>query len=398
MNIPGRFLILKKLGTCDMTEKLYYKDAYISEFLAKVISCESAGDIYDVVLDKTAFFPEEGGQYSDKGFIAGISVVDVKEIEGIIHHYVNEPVSVGDNALCKIDFDERYEKMQCHTGEHILSGIIHSLYGLDNVGFHLGADDVTMDVSAPLTRAELDKVEILANEVIYKNIEVISYFPDSAESGSIEYRSKSEIKENLRIVKIGEYDSCACCAPHVKFTGEIGIIKILDFAKLRGGIRIHISAGRRAMKLFQQYYESALSISGMLSIPKAQISDGVRKLLDDMANTKREYSEFRISNMKKEASALEKIKGNRVLLFPDATGDELIAFSNESAGKTEGILVLLSGNDGNYKYVISSECVDLREIIKDINKNLLGRGGGKSNMVQGSFSCDYESVVKYFNP
>jgi len=398
MNILGRFSISKKLGICDMTEKLYYKDAYISEFGARVISCERAGDTYDVVLDKTAFFPEEGGQYSDKGFIAASRVVDVKEKAGVIHHYVNEPIPVGDIVECKIDFDERYEKMQCHTGEHILSGIIHSLYGLDNVGFHLGADDVTMDVSAPLSRAELDRVENMANEVIYKNVEVISYFPNREEADSIEYRSKSEIKENLRIVKIGDYDSCACCAPHVKFTGEIGIIKILDFAKLRGGIRIHIAAGRRAMKLFQQYYASALSISGMLSIPKTQISDGVRKLLDDVANIKREYAELRISNMKKEATRLEKIKGNRVLLFSDATVDELIAFSNESAGKTEGILVLLSGNDGNYKYVMSSECVDLREKIKDINKNLLGRGGGKPNMVQGSFSCDYEAIVKYFNP
>ncbi len=398
MNILGRFSKLKKMGICDMTEKLYYKDAYISEFHAKVVSCGKHGELYDVVLEKTAFFPEEGGQYSDKGFISNSRVVDVKESLGIIHHYVNAPISVGDEVECKIDFDERYEKMQCHSGEHILSGIINSLYGLDNVGFHLGADDVTMDISAPLTRDELDKVEILANEVIYKNVEIISYFPSADEEGSIEYRSKSEIKENLRIVKIGEFDSCACCAPHVKFTGEIGIIKILDFAKLRGGIRIHIAAGRRAMNLFREYYESALAISGMLSIPKPQISDGVKKLIDDIASVKKAYGDYRILNMKKEAELLKKTEGNRVLLFPDASVDELIVFSNEAKGKTEGILVLLSGSDENYKYVISSETVDMREKIKDINKNLLGRGGGKSNMVQGSFSCDYKSVVNYFNP
>ena len=398
MNILGRFSVLKSWRICDMTEKLYYKDAYINEFCSNVLSCEKYGELYDVVLEKTAFFPEEGGQYSDKGFISGSRVIDVKEQNGIIHHYVNEPIPVDVEAECKIDFDERYEKMQCHSGEHILSGIIHSLYGLDNVGFHLGADDVTMDISAPLTKAELDKVEMLANEVIYKNVEIISYFPSADEASAIEYRSKSEIKENLRIVKIGEYDSCACCAPHVKFTGEIGIIKILDFAKLRGGIRIHITAGRRAMRLFREYYESALVISGMLSIPKPQISDGVKKLIEDIASVKKSYGDYRISNMKKEAGALEKITGNRVILFSDASVDELIAFSNEAQGKTEEVLVLLSGNDGNYKYVISSENIDLREKIKDINKNLLGRGGGKSNMVQGSFSCDYKSVVKYFNP
>ena len=381
-----------------MTEKLYYKDAYIKEFAATVLSCESKGEFYDVVLDKTAFFPEEGGQYSDKGTISGKRVTDVKEISGVIHHYINAPLQVGDEAACKIDFDERYEKMQCHSGEHILSGIIHSLYGFDNVGFHLGKDDVTMDISAPLTRAELDRVEALANEVVYKNVEIIAEFPEESEIPSMEYRSKMEITENLRIVKIGEYDSCACCAPHVKFTGEIGLIKILDFAKLRGGIRIHITAGRRAMKAFREYYESALAVSAMLSVPKPEIAIGVRKLLDDTSALKKSYSEYRISNMKKEVSQLEKTDGNRVLLFPDATIDELISFSNEAVGRTGGILVLLSGSDGDYKYVISSVTVDLKCEIQNINKSLLGRGGGKPNMMQGSFLCGYESIKNYFNP
>jgi len=142
-----------------MTEKLYYKDAYIKDFTAKVLSYERNGDIYDAVLDKTAFFPEEGGQYSDKGTLGGANVIDVKEINGIIHHYIDSPISVGAEISGSIDFDERYEKMQCHSGEHILSGIIHSLFSLDNVGFHLGAEDVTMDINAPLTREELDRVE-----------------------------------------------------------------------------------------------------------------------------------------------------------------------------------------------------------------------------------------------
>lgn len=380
-----------------MTEKLYYKDAYIKEFVATVLFCEPKGEFYDVVLDKTAFFPEEGGQYSDKGTICDQRVTDVKEISGVIHHYIEAPLQVGDEVACKIDFDERYEKMQCHSGEHILSGIIHSLYGLDNVGFHLGKDDVTMDISAPLTRSELDRVEALANEAVYKNVEIIAEFPEESEITSMEYRSKMEITENLRIVKIGEYDSCACCAPHVKFTGEIGLIKILDFAKLRGGIRIHITAGRRAMKMFREYYESTLAVSSMLSVPKSEIAIGVRKLLDDASSLKKSYSEYRISNMKKEASKLEKTDGNRVLLFHDATFDELIAFSNEAVGKTAGILVLLSGLDGDYKYVMSSVTVDLKREIQNINKSLLGRGGGKPNMIQGSFSSSEKEIKEYFN-
>ena len=380
-----------------MTEKLYYTDAYINEFSANVISCEKCGEFYDVVLDKTAFFPEEGGQYSDKGYIGDTRVTDVKEENGIIHHYTECEVDVYKEVCCKMDFDERYEKMQCHSGEHILSGIIHSLFGLDNVGFHLGKDDVTMDVSAPLTRAELDEVERLANEVIYKNVEIKATFPNDAELSKMEYRSKLDLTENVRIVTIGEYDACACCAPHVKYTGEIGAIKILDFAKLRGGIRIHITAGRRAMRIYREYYENTQSVSALLSIPKNEIATGVEKLLSEYTALKNSYSAYRISVMEKEAEKIENTNGNLVLLYPDATTEELIAFSNKAVSKISGLLVLLSGNDGNFKYVISSVNIDLKTKVSDINKSLLGRGGGKPNMVQGSFATDYENIVKYFS-
>ena len=381
-----------------MTEKLYYKDAYIIEFTARVISSEKREDLYAVVLDRTAFFPEEGGQYADKGMLGSAKVLDVREADGIIYHYTDAPVEVGEEVVGKIDFDERYEKMQCHTGEHILSGIIHELYGLDNVGFHLGADDVTMDVSAPLSREELDRVERLANEVIYKNVEVTSSFPTPEELSGMQYRSKLDLYENVRIVKIGEYDSCACCAPHVKYTGEIGVIKILDFAKLRGGIRIFISAGRRAVKTFDEYYKTLQSVSGLLSLPKSEIADGVNKLIGDLSELKNTYSAYRVSVLEKQAEALEYSEGNRVILLDGASIPELIAYSNAARTKTGGILVLLSGVDGDYKYVISSQSVNLREISAQINKSLLGRGGGRPEMIQGSFASKYDEIAGYFNP
>lgn len=381
-----------------MTEKLYYSDAYQKEFFAKVLSCEKAEDFYDTVLDKTAFFPEEGGQYSDRGALGDGRVFNVKEKDGIIHHYVDSPLEVGSLVLGKIDFDERYEKMQCHTGEHILSGIIHSLYGLDNVGFHLGADEVTMDVSAPLTREQLDEVERLANEVIYKNVEVTASFPTKSELLEMKYRSKLDLYENVRIVKIGEYDACACCAPHVRYTGEIGVIKILDFAKLRGGIRIFITAGRRALRVFDEYYKALQTTSALLSLPKAEIVGGVNKLIGDFAELKNAYSSYRITVLEKEAEALEYKEGSRIVMLDGASFPELIAYSNVARKKTCGILVLLSGKDGDYKYVISSDSVNLREKAAEINKSLLGRGGGKPDMIQGSFGCSYQEIGKYFNP
>ncbi len=379
-----------------MTEKLYYNDAYIKEFTATVISCEPKGDTYSVTLDKTAFFPEEGGQYSDRGTLNGVNVGDVREHDGVIYHVTDAPLHPGETVHGKIDFDERYEKMQCHTGEHILSGIIHSLYGLDNVGFHLGRDDVTMDINAPLTRSELDRVELLANEAIYKNMDVVALFPDADELSKMTYRSKLELTENVRIVNIGDVDSCACCAPHVAKTGEIGLIKILDFAKLRGGIRIHIAAGRRAMCIFREFYANARAVSAMLSVPKSEIPEGVKKLVEDNAAVRSDMAAMRLMNIERAANELPKSSGNSVVFLPDAAIHELIAFSNIALPRIDGILVLVSGTEENYKYVISSRTVDLKNEIQSINKSLLGRGGGKPDMVQGSFACKAEDIRAYF--
>jgi len=380
-----------------MTEKLYYNDAYIKEFYATVLVSEKCDGGFKTVLDKTAFFPEEGGQYADSGYIDGIRVNDVQEKDGIIYHYTDTPAAIGKSVKCTIDFDERYEKMQIHTAEHILSGYINKLFGLDNVGFHLGAVDVTMDVNGVLTRDELDRVEKLANEVVYKNVAVTTEFPTADELENMQYRSKLDLKDNVRIVKIGEYDSCACCAPHVRYTGEIGAIKILDFAKLRGGIRIFITAGRRAMRVFSSLFESALAISAKLSLPRAEIASGVDKLLFDMASLKNEYSTYRLSAIKKEAEKLPTTEGNAVVCLDGAEISELIEYSNVAISKVSGILVLLSGKDGDYKYVISSRSTDLRAISKDINNRLLGRGGGKENMIQGSFKSTLGEIKEYFN-
>ncbi len=380
-----------------MTEKLYYNDAYIKEFSATALSSEKIGELYDTVLDKTAFFPEEGGQYADSGEISGVRVLDVKEKEGVIHHYTEKEVPTGIPLACKIDFDERYEKMQCHTGEHILSGLFHSLFGLDNVGFHLGKCDVTMDVSKPLTKEELYRVERLANEIIYENVEVTTSFPTHEELLSLEYRSKLDLTENVRIVKIGEYDSCACCAPHVARTGEIGLIKILDCAKLRGGMRINITAGRRAMRTFSALYEAVAGISAALSVPKSDVEGEVGKLLSDRARLEAEFSQYKIKNMEAEADKLSPTDKNLVITFKEASFDELIAYSNVAIDKVSGILVLLSGEDGNYRYVISSKAKNLREISTDINKSLLGRGGGRPNMIQGTFAESLRNIEKYFS-
>ena len=378
-----------------MTEKLYYKDTYIKEFTAKVLSVEICDGGYLVVLDRTAFFPEEGGQSADRGYIGDARVTHAYERDGVVYHITDKAPTLGEQS-CSLDFDERFEKMQCHTAEHILCGIIHRLFGMDNVGFHLGDDEVTFDVNGVLDREALDRVEELANEAVFSNIKIDTLFPSSDELVDIEYRAKLDITEGVRLVRIGEIDTCACCAPHVSATGEIGVIKILDFMKHRGGTRIWMVAGRRALRDYRVRYTSIKKISGMLSTPQAEVAEALEIYIADSENVKVGLKAARLRIAELEAERVEETDESRVFLLPDFSIPELIAFSNVANRRIGEITVALSGCDGDYKYVISSHSVDLRAIAKDINSALSGRGGGRPEMIQGSFAANLEDIKRYF--
>ncbi len=252
-----------------MTKKLYYTDPYIKEFDAIVISVAECDGGFDIVLDRSAFFPEEGGQGSDTGLIGNAKVTYVYEKEGILHHVADTRPHTA-TVNCRLDFDTRFEKMQCHTAEHILCGIIHSRFGYENVGFHLGEDIVTFDVNGVLSAEEIEQVERLANEAVFANMPITAFFPEKEELADIQYRSKLDITEGVRLVKIGEVDICACCAPHVGSTAEIGVIKILDFMKHRGGTRIFMLAGRRALADYCAKQNTLKKISALLSAPQLE--------------------------------------------------------------------------------------------------------------------------------
>lgn len=381
-----------------MTRKLYYEDAYIRSFDAEVISCTECEGKYLIVLDSTAFFPEEGGQSADTGWLADVRVSDVYEEKGIIYHVCDSALLLGQAVGCKIDFDKRFEKMQCHTAEHIVCGIINNLYGFENVGFHLGEDYVTFDIDGVLTREMLDEVENIANQAVFENVEVKAYFPSRSELSELKYRSKI-ISENvdIRMVSVDGYDICACCAPHVSRTGEIGLIKLLDFEKHKGGLRIFLSAGKRALTDYRSRYSEALKISALLSVPQNEVSDGVTKLLSDYERKIFEAKERGIIFAKREADRVPLSEGNYIAYFSEMSVDELRVFSKHALGKVKGMLVALCGDEGDLKYVISSESIDLRAITKQINTALCGRGGGRAEMIQGSFATDLANVKKYFD-
>lgn len=378
-----------------MTEKLYYLDAYIKEFDARVISSVRVGDIYETVLDKTAFFPEEGGQSADTGTIGDTRVIDVAERNGIIYHITDGELPLG-SVHCVLDFDVRFEKMQCHTAEHIMCGIIHEMFGYGNVGFHLGADLVTFDVDGELTAEEIAMVEQRANEVIFSNVKVNAFIPSRDELAMIDYRSKSEIEGEVRIVEIEGVDKCACCAPHVAYTGEIGVIKIVDFMRHRGGMRLTLEAGRRAFADYKTRYEITRRIGAMTSTPSLEILGSVSALMDERDKLVYELKTVKSRLATTLADGVKSTEGSYIAVLDGFDIPEMREFANSVGDKVSGYLVVLSPDPSGYKYLICSRSVNLRNEIKNINSVLNGRGGGSPEMVSGRFDASIDAIREYF--
>ncbi len=377
------------------TTRLYYEDAYVNKFDATVLSCDSVKNGYAIILDKTAFFPEGGGQKSDDGFIGGIAVNDVQEIEGEIFHYVSQPLEAGSTVSCSINWEKRFLRMQNHSGEHIVSGIVHSLFGYDNVGFHMEEGSVTVDFSGELTREQLDLVEDKANEAVYANYKINCFFPSVEELENYDYRSKLDLTENVRLVEIENTDLCACCAPHVNSTGEIGIIKILDLMRHRGGVRIVMKSGSDALIDYRDKYRNVYEISNLLSAKQENVAEYVRRLLDENDALKREFYQFRLGVANKDKENL-KYRGDLSYYITDGyDADMMREVANYGAEKSK-LCVVFSGNDeSGYSYIACSLSYDMKRIAKLINENLSGRGGGRDTMIQGKVSANKANIIDF---
>ena len=379
-----------------MTEKLYDMDSHLKAFTACVLSCTEAGERYAVTLDRTAFFPESGGQYADTGLLGNARVLDVQEMSGELVHYTDKPLTVGETVSGELDWMQRFRRMQNHTGEHILSGFVFRKYGYHNVGFHLADGDMTVDFDGELSRAELDELETLCNLAVAENVPVICRYPAPDELKTMEYRSKLDLTENVRIVEIQGYDLCACCAPHVNRTGEVGSVKILDFMRHRGGTRIRMLCGLDAMEDSRKRYQATLEISGLLSVPQLDTPEAVRKLLENAEELKRQLAEARRTVLSMKAEALPATDGNLTIFEPELDMVSLRELVNAGMEKCGGICAAFSGAEGDWKYIIGSRNVDLRSAAKAINGALRGRGGGKPEMIQGSCTASRQEIEAYF--
>jgi alanyl-tRNA synthetase len=285
--------------------------------------------------------------------------------------------------------------MQIHSGDHIVSGLMHRKYGFHNVGFHLGGE-ITMDFDGELTREQLNEIEDEANRIIYENVQITAEYPSKDILVATEYRSKLDLTENVRLVTIGEYDICACCAPHVSRTGEIGMIKLLDAVRYKGGMRIHFLAGSAALEHYRKVWTDVATLSALLSVPQSDVVEGLKKRDAEIEKRGAIISSLRKQLLDYKIAALQETQGNLCIFTDDPDMLALRLLVNAGVEKCTGICAAFTGNDTDgYKYIMGAQNADLRSLSKQINTALGGKGGGSTQMIQGSCSAKESDIRAY---
>ena len=379
------------------TGKLYDENAYETEFVARVVSVSGN----DVVLDRTLFFPEEGGQEPDTGFLAGYPVTDVQIREGEIHHYLQLEAGDGGNhfpvpghsVTGRIDWERRFSNMQQHSGEHLFSGTVHRKYGFDNVGFHLSGREVTLDFDGVIPAEDIPSLELEVNRAITANIECRIRMTSKEERQHLEYRSKLDLDGEVRIVEFPGVDACACCAPHVRRTGEIGLLKVIRMINYKGGVRVSILCGERALTYLQAEHGILSETANYLTTAPSEILPQIRRMQDEIGTLKAAKNALGKKLLLCEAAAVPQNAENVVLFTEDADAKAARELINQLAGKHSGYIAVFLGNgSGGYSYVIGSREKDVREICAALKEKYGGKGGGKPDMAQGSVNASEEQI------
>lgn len=381
----------------DLTEKLYYSDGHLSRFTARVTSCEKEDGVWAVKLDRSAFFPGGGGQEADEGVLSDMKLLGLREEGEDIVHLTPAPLEPGALVEGRIDWPLRFSRMQGHSGEHILSGTVHRLFGYDNVGFHMGEEAITIDFSGELSREDLSRAELEANRAIWRDVPVRTLLPTPGELAAMDYRSKKELTGQVRIVEIEGVDLCACCAPHVSHSGEIGLLKIIDSMRHRGGTRLTLLCGEAALLDYEALHENNAAVSAALSAKRLETGGAIARVMAEQEERRAELTKLKRELLQLKAAALRPTEGSICIFESDIdmiTLRELVNAGSELAGK---VCAGFAGTDGDYKYIIGSRTVPLRARAKEINAAIDGRGGGSDAMIQGTSRARREDIERYFN-
>jgi len=377
------------------TRKLFYEDSHMRSFTARVIGCEQTDKGWAVILDATAFYPEGGGQDCDHGVLGGAQVLDVRERDGQIIHLCDKPLSVGETVEGAIDWQRRFDLMQQHSGEHVVSGVIYRRYGWQNAGFHIGAELVTIDLSGPIQPEDLAIIEKEANEAIWQNIPVRCWYPAPEELAEIPYRSKKALPWPVRIVDFPGTDTCACCGTHVKATGEIGLVKMLSCVKFRQGVRIEMVSGARALDYLSRAFEQNRQVSQTFSAKIMETGEAARRINEALAAEK-----YRTIGLQRQLFGITAAgyagKGNVLHMEPGLTPGSVRELAEEIAKNCGGIAAVFSGSENAYDVCLACPGGDVKTLGTAMAKALDGRGGGKPGFFQGSVRADAEKIRAFF--
>lgn len=396
-----------------MTEAIFDRDSRELSFKARVLSCEerrtAAGESrFAVVLDRTAFFPEQGGQKADRGTLGGASLLDAEIHEGVITHLLDAPLELGSEVCGKVDWARRFDFMQQHTGEHILSGLANRLYGAENVGFHLSEREVQLDFSVQLSEAELEALEHAANQAIFRDIPVKAYYPNAEELAALNYRQKKELTGAIRIVELEGVDCCACCAPHVARSSEVGILKILSAMNYKGGTRLYIACGMRAVQDYAARIREAQQLSKLLSAPQGELSAAVVRLQEKAMAAEQRAAETALALilLRAEAAARDKAQTHEppkaeedglCLILPPLPESALQRAVKPLKELFSGVVALFSGDDeSGYAFLMFGDGVDWKPFLAEL-RTRGGKGGGGKDRVQGRLLCRAKELHTIFH-
>ena len=377
------------------TNKLFYADTSLKEFSALVVDCFEGKQGFEVELDQTAFYPEGGGQAADRGTLGGIPVLHVHEDGDRVLHRLEKPLTVGETVEGIVDYDHRFDLMQQHSGEHIVSGIINARYGHHNVGFHMGWDSITIDFDGPIPAGDLAEIERLANEAVYKNVPLHIWTPSPAALPQVVYRTKRALPWPVRIVQVPGYDSCACCGLHVARTGEIGLIKLFSLVKFRQGVRIEMLCGKRAFDFLSRSHEQNRQVSGAFSAKILETGEAARKMNELLESQKRRIAELEQQIFRSVADRCEG-RGDVLLIRENLDSVGVRKLADLVAERCGGTAAVFSETaDGGFSYCLIRKNGDLRSFNKELTAALNGRGGGKPECQMGTVRCDRKSILQH---
>ena len=378
------------------TEKLYYADPFLKTFTATVLDCQPGKNGFIVTLDRTAFYPEGGGQPADQGTLDGAAVTDVHEKNGVVLHNVDSAVEIGKTVTGVIDWGRRFDHMQQHSGEHICSGLICERFHCDNVGFHMGADIVTIDFNADIPWEELLEIEAQANQYIYEDHPIDIQSHRGAELDAIDYRSKKPLEGDVRIVAFPGADCCACCGTHVLRSGQVGLVKFLSVQKFREGVRIELLCGKRALNYLARTWEQAKTIGQRLSVKPVDAAAAVERLEHELSAAKLRCVQMEESVF--AAIAQEQAGRGNVLLFqPPMKPDSVRKLADAAAKTCGGLAAVFAGEGIHYAYALGrADGQDISAQVKAMNAALHGRGGGRNGFAQGSVEAEQNAIEAFF--